>query len=362
MTKLYRYRPLSDLLFKELYYQELYFASYDELNDPLDLSARIDFTPEKESHIGYLLWFIVKTLIKQSFFEEIPNEDPQLFKKLIKFNHNKELNAKLATEIFKQVCQIKKKSKFIPFDFLKKIIIETAQKQKIEFPVNFEFFAKELTRLTKVFIENSHTVCFSESNDNFLMWSHYSSKHSGICLEFSLQKDGFFPYEMQFSRKPNQEEYEKGFSRLNIETNLFCDRIHKVKYNEEQPFINFFDFAAVFENEGDCDLMELSKSRWHGYAFELEMIFGIKTLPWAYEKEWRAIDIRFGNTDHPEEKVRHYPIEALSAIYFGIKTPLKIKKRIAAIYRNKQSKVQFFDSILLNGELDFVEWEEEEEC
>lgn len=361
MTKLYRYRPLSDLLFKELFYQELYFASYDELNDPLDLSARIDFTPQSESHVDYLLWFVLKTSITQLISEKISSKDKEIIKKLTTFNDNEEIRTKLKTEVFKKIRELQHSSKFILFRSLEKIIIQTVQEQKIDFPVDFASINRELKRLVKVFIENSHIVCFSESNDNFLMWSHYSSKHSGICLEFSLQKDGLFPYEMKPSRKPNKEEYEKRVSQLNIETHLFWDRIHKVKYQQEQPGINFFDFAEVFENEGNCDLMGISKSRWHEYAFKLEMIFGIKTLPWVYEKEWRAIEIHFGNPEHPEKKIRHYPIEALSAIYFGIKTPLTIKQRIAALYRNKHTEIQFFDSILSNGELDFIEWDDEDQ-
>lgn len=362
MTKLYRYRPLSDLLFKELYYQELYFASYDELNDPLDLSARMDFTPEKESHVDYLLWFMLKTSITLLISETISAKDKETIKKLTAFNENEELRTKFKTELFKQACELKQNSRFMPFKSLERIITQTAKEQNIDFPIDFLFFNEELKRLTKVFIENSHTLCFSESNNDFLMWSHYSAKHSGICLEFSLQHDGLFPYEMQFSRKPNKIEYEKKVSQQSIETHLFWDRIHKVIYQQEQPYINFFDFAAVFENEGDCDLMGLSKSRWHGYALELELIFGIKTLPWAYEKEWRAIEIHFGNPEHPEEKVRHYPIEALSAIYFGIRTPSTIKKRIAALYKHKHTEIQFFDSKLSNvRELVFTEWEDDEE-
>lgn len=361
MKKLYRYRPLSDLLFKELFYQELYFASYDELNDPLDLSARIDFTAETESHIDYLLWFMLKTSLKQLISDSISAKDKESINKLTAINENEELKTLLKSEIYKQVSKLKENSKFISFKALEKIILQTTQEHKIDFPVDFSFFNTELKRLTKVFIENSHTVCFSESNDSFLMWSHYSSKHSGICLEFSLQKDGLFPYEMQIPRRPNEEVYEKRISHLSIETHLFWDRIHKVAYKEEQPYINFFDFAAVFENEGDCDLMGLSKSRWHAYAFELESIFRVKTLPWEYEKEWRAIEIHFGNPEYPEEKVRHYPIEALSAIYFGIKTPSTIRKRIATLYKHKHKEIKFFESVLSNGKLNFIEWEDDED-
>ncbi len=62
--KLYKYRPLTDFLFKELFYQEIYFSCYSELNDPLDLSARIEFSPKNEKQVSYLVWFIIKTTLK----------------------------------------------------------------------------------------------------------------------------------------------------------------------------------------------------------------------------------------------------------------------------------------------------------
>ncbi|WP_332911787.1 hypothetical protein [Algoriphagus boritolerans] len=63
MKILYKYRPLSEFLFKELYYQELYFASYFELNDPLDLSARIEFSCEKSEQVEYLIYFLFKSTL-----------------------------------------------------------------------------------------------------------------------------------------------------------------------------------------------------------------------------------------------------------------------------------------------------------
>ena len=63
MNKLYKYRPLSEFLFKELKYNELYFASYPELNDPLDLSTRINFKPKDKNQLRYLLSFLIKTSI-----------------------------------------------------------------------------------------------------------------------------------------------------------------------------------------------------------------------------------------------------------------------------------------------------------
>lgn len=30
--------------------------------------------------------------------------------------------------------------------------------------------------------------CFTESNDNSLMWSHYAEQNTGICVEYDLKK------------------------------------------------------------------------------------------------------------------------------------------------------------------------------
>ncbi|TXJ24936.1 MAG: DUF2971 domain-containing protein [Chitinophagaceae bacterium] len=359
MEKLYKYRPLSDFLFKELYYQELYFASYEELNDPLDLSARIEFTPEKEEHVEYLLYFIFKTAITLLISDSPSEEAKDNIRKLTRFNEDEELRTKLKKVIYADIIKQKQTQCFISFDVLEAILMKASKEHHIDFPVQFDAFKDELKRLTKKFLENSYTTCFSERNDDFLMWSHYSSKHSGVCLEFTLAHPGLFPYELKLPRKTNISEYEKTLSEHTLDEHIYWDRINKVRYQIEQPHINFFDFSAIFENEYDCDLIGLSKTRWHGYAFELELIFATKTLPWEYEKEWRAIHINFGEPEHPEERIRHYPIEALSSIYFGVRTPSPAKKRISAIFKHKHKDIQFFDCKLSDGrEISFIEWED----
>jgi hypothetical protein len=362
MNQLFKYRPLSEFLFKELYYQELYFASYEELNDPLDLSARIEFTPEKEDDVEYLLYFLYKAEMTLLISNSPSGRAKANIRKLTKVNENEELRTKFKTAIYSEIVKFKETQPFISVHDLETILIKASREQHIDFPIEFDTFKNELRRLTKKFLENSYTTCFSERNDDFLMWSHYSSKHTGICLEFTLARPGLFPYELRFSRIPDVTQYEKRMSEHKLDERIYWDRIRKVRYQNEQPFINFFEFSPVFENESDCDLIGLSKGRWHGFAFELERIFGTKTLPWEYEREWRAIHINFGEPEHPEERIRHYPIEALSSIYFGVRTPLWVKKRITAIFKHKHKHIQFFDSKLSNGrELSFDEWEDIDE-
>src|SRR5450432_2352283 len=57
--KLYRYRPISEFLFKELKYQELYHANYSELNDPLDMNTLLDFRVKDKNEIAGLTNYLI---------------------------------------------------------------------------------------------------------------------------------------------------------------------------------------------------------------------------------------------------------------------------------------------------------------
>jgi|TARA_R110002020_G_scaffold2517_3_gene12036 hypothetical protein len=327
---LYKYRPLSEFLFKELYYQELYFASYFELNDPLDLSARIEFSCEKSEQVEYLIYFLFKSTL--SLNDALTDKKRKNDKNLLAFNDNRTKVAEFQQTVFEYINQLKDEKERVWDIDIKSIIDSASKKHNLEFQFDSENFKSVLKRISSKFLENSYATCFSESNDDFLMWSHYSSKHSGICLEFALENSGLFPYIGKARRKLDCKKYKERLSKWDLETHVYWDRIKKVNYESEQPFINFFEFSQVFENEHDCDLIGLSKPWTHHFAHQLEWVFSTKTAPWKYEKEWRAIHINFGNPQEPEERIRHYPLESLKAIYFGMRTPENVKKRIFHIF------------------------------
>ena len=352
MIKLYKYRPLSEFLFKELYYNEIYFATYIELNDPLDLSVRIDFRPKNEHQLIYLVYSIIKSSSLLDF------KKSQI---LIEFYQNDELRSKFCNELYNSIIDSKSEDDFISYDLIEEHIKVLSEKFNLDF--RLPEFKKEIQRLTKVFFENSCATCFSETHTDFLMWSHYASKHSGICMEFSLDHQGQFPYIFTEKRKPNKDKYLKDYHTvLTYKEHIYWEEIKKIKYHKKPPSIKFYDFWPVFENENDIDLMNISKGRWHGYAAELKKIFSVKTFPWKYEKEWRAIEINFGKMKKPEERLRHYPIEALTGIYFGLRTPEITKQRIYNIFKSKRAEIKYFDSHLTNDrDLKFNEWEYYEE-
>jgi hypothetical protein len=357
MMTLYKYRPLSEFLFKELFYQELYFASYKELNDPLDLSARIEFTVEKEEQIEYLIEVLLKTTLIVSE-TNISDFDRNNNNKLFDFNKNDTARHAFKKSIYDKLVLLKTKQKSIWIDSIETILADTAREVNLNFKLNFTDFKNELQRLTQKFLENSYTTCFSATNNDFLMWSHYASKHSGICLEFTIEHSGLFPYVMKGHRKTDQDNYLQRISKWEVSETIYWDRVRVVSYQDEQPSINFFYFSPVFDNEHDCDLIGLSKGWTHGFAHELEMIFSTKTKPWEYENEWRTIEINFGEPKHPEERIRHYPIEVLSGIYFGIRTPEDVKKRIYDTIKRHKKGITLYDCKPTNGrELDFEIWE-----
>ena len=111
------------------------------------------------------------------------------------------------------------------------------------------------------FLSKRGVACFSEKNDDLLMWSHYGGKYKGFCLEFDTASEPF--------QKINPVRYVPSLPPLSIAT-ILLDR----------------DFHPVLE------------------------LFCTKSDAWQYEREWRAIHGTAGTQFV-------YPTAALTGIYFG---------------------------------------------
>lgn len=115
------------------------------------------------------------------------------------------------------------------------------------------------------FLNKTGCTCFSEVNDNILLWSHYTDGHKGICLEF----DTSFP--------------------------LFA-KVKEVKYSQRFPSIDPIKMLFGSNNE-------ISEEWLKPLCTKYEC--------WSYEKEWRLL--------HKEPNVEYgYPVEALKSVYFGL--------------------------------------------
>jgi len=111
----------------------------------------------------------------------------------------------------------------------------------------------------------------TEDKENILLWSHYAAYHNGFCIE--LRTD-----------------------------NTFFSRARHVDYDMVLPCLNLLE--------------PWDKLIKHGVAGLLT-----KARNWAYEKEWRIIDV-------DGVGAQKYPSEALSSVILGCKMSPDNKKQV----------------------------------
>lgn len=106
----------------------------------------------------------------------------------------------------------------------------------------------KLTDQYKMLLERAGVYCLSARSDHPLMWSHYASCHSGICLGFSTSNNPFFP------------------------------QAQPVRYNRTYPTVKLSQHKVDWGRES-----MLTKSEH-----------------WSYEDEWRLTCREPGHMEMPE--------------------------------------------------------------
>jgi len=132
---------------------------------------------------------------------------------------------------------------------------------------------------TKDAIKEMPVICFSEVNDDILMWSHYTHGHIGFCIEFERKEDNYLG---------------------------MWDSCVPVIYNSDKQVLSFT--PQQLEKPDSFTKIATSKSPH-----------------WGYEKEWRLI----GRHDLADKLI---PLPApISRIIFGCKMGIDERKTIARI-------------------------------
>lgn len=136
------------------------------------------------------------------------------------------------------------------------------------------------------FLKERGVSCFSEKNDDLLMWGHYGGKYKGYCLEFSTS---FAPF----------------------------SGAKKVEYVNRIPDTSVTPFILGEQLEKVADF------------------FCIKPESWAYECEWRIMH-QVGGT------LYHYEAEALTGVYFGPEISTEALEIVCLILRGQNADVKFY--------------------
>lgn len=151
----YRYRSGSELSIKELIYDELYFASREECNDPYEGKTFATFSKDKE------LW---GNLINEALKSHKIELDQSLKEKVVEYFLSKspmpiENILRISRDEFIDIGQRRMDQ------FMLKPTLEAIQDYVMWYSPEERYFAS-----------------FSKTNDNFLLWSHYANNHKGFCL------------------------------------------------------------------------------------------------------------------------------------------------------------------------------------
>lgn len=154
----YRYRSPGLLSQKGLIYDEWYFASREELNDPIDMQSKFEF-PESSTNT----WFLVINSLWQNA-----------------------VWSKLAASYFTSICPISVEQLLEEYDqhsvkvveiIFKNCAIDLADLQQV-----WEL-QKQLKALLSLYAPSAgYSVSLSTCNNEMLMWSHYAASHTGYCL------------------------------------------------------------------------------------------------------------------------------------------------------------------------------------
>jgi hypothetical protein len=178
--------------------------------------------------------------------------------------------------------------------FLQDPLASDVQKQSLQ-ELSIEVMREEVYRGAIIaiekekehFLQNRGVTCFSETNENLLMWSHYGDRYHGFCLEF---RTDFEPF----------------------------GKLRKVEYVSKPPTLNTRDIGLNIE-----------------HSHVIDKLYCTKSIDWSYEQEWRVIH---ANARQPFT----YKPEALKSIYFGPRMSEQRIDMLCLILFSQAPHVQLF--------------------
>ena len=169
----------------------------------------------------------------------------------------------------------------------------------------------------------ANVVCFSESFDNSLMWSHYADSHRGLCVEYDtkLLRDKntikkIFPVVYDSLRISNCE-----INELSDELIELWDDLEKNNEHDEGPYLRRIIPLLLKKNK-----------------------------VWEYEKEWRLIYTLpqyyddFGSSSDWSNMLLDF--DCITAVYCGVRCDPAVVKDLNEIRNRKANPFRLYRSKL----------------
>jgi len=312
----YRYRPCGELSLKELRYNEMYFSSAAESNDPYDGKVFLSYKFDKDK------W---KRLL-ESAWKGVSDSDTLL----ALVNPLSEHLEKYCPTTFEET---------ISYDYRSVLLTMNQDLAPSE--------AYYLDLLIKQFVDiyrpgGGYSVSFSKTNSNTLMWSHYASKHKGFCLIFKAI-DGFLFQDKEHQKNSISRKTSKGIiaplssfglpERFYFQDIEYCSNIETIDASRFMPCYVFgkdvtdTEERIKFANENDRKCLE--KHECWQYEEESRLLLDEPTA-WLFGGHYEYTQ---------EERLLHYQPTQLVGIILGALMELKIKKRIREIISGIRERI-----------------------
>lgn len=185
-------------------------------------------------------------------------------------------------------------------------------------------------RTVKMLGDLAYIKCFSETNDNTLMWSHYADQHKGFCVEYDL-------------------------SELEADADVI-NHIFPIFYSTTRYLDT--DIAEMVRElkELNYDIENNNFPSYSPYLEDMTALFLHKSKAWEYEKEWRIVytNLQIQEIDDPLLSKYIVPFECATGVYLGYRIDAEIKDNILEIVdrindRNKhthRTKIKVFQTQL----------------
>lgn len=214
----YRYRSPGLLSQKELIYDEWYFASREELNDPIDMQSKFEFPANSKN-----IWLrVIKSLWRNETWAEI------------------------AANYFDSICPISVEQLLEEYDKYFEKVVERIFKgcevslfdlQKIE------ELKKQLKAMLSLHEPSAgYSVSLSKCNNEMLMWSHYAARHSGYCLIYR-------PIDGYLNQCPDRTKDTLLVSEGHASTVGNRFKLNKIEYANQLEAIDAFCLLPVCDTE-----------------------------------------------------------------------------------------------------------------
>ena len=321
----YRYRPGTPLSMKELIYNEMYFSSGSECNDPYEGKLFAEFGKNRDH------W---EQLIKMaSISSHVHSSSITVSSSLI------ERLADCCVEL--SPIDVTKFKSLNYSNFHIKVYIDEIMpnNQLVDIPPLYEAIDRIKHYVEIHMPAEEYFVSFSRRRDNILMWSHYANNHRGYCLIFrpidnKIMQDKRW-MKKGFTFDTPQSHISDGEITFIVPEGFKLDDI---KYTNEQiPSINAFAlFPHVINPEHFKE--EFNHATNVAYSSYLR-----KHHAWSYEKETRLLLFKgvpqyMANRTIPlssHQRLFHYDPSQLVGIILGAKMPSEQREQIQEIVKQK---------------------------